>query len=105
MDGHLVAVKIGIVGGADQGMNPDRFPFDELRVEGLDREPVEGRGAVEKNGMAASNFLEDVPDLSGLPLDHFLGGANSVDVAEFLETADDERLKEDQRHLLGQTAL
>ena len=55
--------------------------------------------------MALGDFFEDVPDLGRLALDHFLGGTDGVDVAELLEAADDERLEEDERHLLGQTAL
>ncbi len=40
-----------------------------------------------------------------LALDHLLGAAHGVHVAEFLEAADDEGLEQDERHLLGQTAL
>src|SRR5436190_2292738 len=86
-------------------MNADGFAFDELRLEGLDREAVERGRAVKQHGMAAGDFFEDIPDFSGLTLDHFLGGADGVNVAELFEAADDERLKEHQSHLLGQTAL
>ena len=40
-----------------------------------------------------------------LALDHLLRAAHGVDVAEFLEAADDERLEQHERHLLRQTAL
>jgi hypothetical protein len=40
-----------------------------------------------------------------LALDHLLGRAHGVHEAELLEAADDERLEEDERHLLRQTAL
>ena len=43
MDGHLVAVEVGVVGGADQRMDADGLAFDELGLEGLDRQPVQGR--------------------------------------------------------------
>ncbi len=105
MDGHLVAVEVGVVGGADQRVNADGLALDELRLEGLDRETVQGRGAVQEHGMAARDFLEDVPDLGGLALDHLLGGADGMDVAQLFEAANDERLEQDQGHLLGQTAL
>ena len=55
--------------------------------------------------MPAGHLFEDVPDLLGLTLDHLLGRANRVDVAEFLEAANDEGLEEHQRHLLGKAAL
>src|SRR5450755_1674607 len=55
--------------------------------------------------MALGDFLEDIPDLGRLALDELLRAANGVDVAEFLETADDERLEQDERHFLRQTAL
>ena len=35
--GHLVAVEVRVVGGADQRMNADGLAFDELRLERLDR--------------------------------------------------------------------
>ena len=55
--------------------------------------------------MATGDFLEDVPHLGGLALDHLLGRADGVDIAQFLQAADDERLEQDERHLLGQAAL
>ena len=40
-----------------------------------------------------------------LLLDHLAGAAHGVHEAEFLQAADDERLEEDERHLLRQAAL
>src|SRR6266540_3742151 len=105
VDSHLVAVEVGIVGGADQRMNADGFAFDEHWLEGLNGEPVECGGTVEQDGVALGHFLKDVPDFRGLALNHFLGAAHGVDVAQFLEAADDERLEEHERHFLRQTAL
>ncbi len=86
-------------------MNADGFAFDELRLERLDGQAVQRRGAVEQHRMALGDFFEDVPHFGGLALDHLLGGANGVHVAQFLQPADDERLEQHERHLLGQTAL
>ena len=105
VNGHLVAVEVGVVRGADQRMDANGFAFDELRLEGLHRQAVQGRGAVEQHGMAAGHFFENVPHLGGLALDQLLGRAHGMDVAQFFEAADDERLEQDERHLLGQTAL
>ena len=76
-----------------------------MRLEGLHGQAVQSGRAVEQDGMALGDFFQDVPDFVRLAFDHFLGGANGVDVAQFLQAADDERLEQDQRHFLGQTAL
>ena len=105
VDGHLVAVEVRVVGGADERMNADGFAFDETRLESLDRQTVQRRRAVEQHRVALGDFFENVPDFGRLPLDHLLGAAHGVHVAEFLEAADDERLEQHERHLLRQTAL
>ncbi len=43
---HLVAVEVGVEGGADERMKLNGLPFHENRLKGLDAEPVESRGAV-----------------------------------------------------------
>src|SRR6266513_2671166 len=55
--------------------------------------------------MSAGDFLENVPNLRRLALDHFLRAAHGVDVAEIFQPANDERLEQNERHLLRQTAL
>ena len=55
--------------------------------------------------MTLCDFFKDVPNLRGLALDEFFRTANSVDISEFFESADDEWLKKNQRHFLWQTAL
>ena len=105
MDGHLVAVEIGIEALAYQRVDADGIAFDEHRLEGLDTHAVQGRSAVEEDRMVLDNFLENVPNLLGLALQHFLGRFNRVGVAQLLEPANNERLKELQGDLLGQTAL
>ena len=76
-----------------------------MRLESLDRKTVQRRRAVEQHRMALGDFFENVPDFGRLALDHLLGAAHGVHVAEFLEAADDERLEQHERHLLRQTAL
>ena len=105
MHGHLVAVEVRVVSGANERMNADRFAFDQLRLESLDRKTVQRRRAVQQHRMALRDFFENVPDFRRLALDHLLRAAHGVHVAEFLEPADDERLEQDERHLLRQTAL
>src|SRR5450432_3708524 len=86
-------------------MNADRFAFDQLRFKSLDRQTVQSRRAVQKNRMTFGDLLEDVPNFRGLALDHFLRAAHGVHVAEIFESADDEGLEQNERHLFRQAAL
>ncbi len=58
-----------------------------------------------QHGVVADHLLEDVPHLLAAPLEHLLGRLDRVGVAQLLEPADDERLEQLQRDLLGQPAL
>ena len=55
--------------------------------------------------MLVDDFFENVPDFGIAALEHLLGGLDRVGQAMLLELADDERLIEFQRDLLGQAAL
>ncbi len=46
VDRHLVAVEIRVVSGANERMNSNRLALDELRLERLNRKPMQGRRAV-----------------------------------------------------------
>ena len=105
MDRHLVAVKVRVVSGANKRMNPDRFAFDEQRLESLNGKTMQRRRAVQQHRMPTRHFFENIPNLRGLALDHFLSAAHRVDVAEIFQPANDERLEQNERHLLRQTAL
>ena len=105
VDGHLVAVEVGVVRRADERVDADRLALDEDGLEGLDGEAVERRRAVQQHRVALGDLLEDVPDLRRALLDHLAGAAHGVHEAELLEAADDERLEEDERHLLREPAL
>ena len=103
--GHLVAVEVGVEGGADQRMDLDGLAFDEHRLKRLDAEAVEGRGAVEQDRVILDDLFEDVPDDGLLHLDHLFGLLDGGAVAGLFETVIDEGLEELERHLLGQAAL
>ena len=105
VDRHLVAVEVGVEGGADQRMQLNRLAFDQHRLERLDAEPVQGGGAVEHHRVLADHLLEDVPHHRLLALDHFLGRLDGGGHVPVLQLAEDERLEQFQRHLLGQAAL
>ena len=86
-------------------MNANGFAFDQDRLESLDGKAMQRRGAVEQNGMAPGDFFQNVPNFGRLAFDHFLGRTNGVDIAQFLQAANDERLEKNQGHFLGQPAL
>ena len=103
--GHLVAVEVGVEGGADQRVQLDGLAFDQLRLERLDAEAVQGRRAVEQHRVLADHLFEDVPHLRLLALDHALGLLDGARQALGVQPRVDERLEQLERHLLGQAAL
>ena len=105
VDGHLVAVEVGVERRADERVQLDRLALDEHRLEGLDAEAVERRGAVEEHRVLGDDLFEDVPHLGTLLLHHLLGALDGVDVPALFELVVDEGLEELDGHLLGQTAL
>jgi hypothetical protein len=105
VDGHLVAVEVGVEGRADQRMELDRLALDQHRLERLDAEAVERRRAVEQYRMLADHLVEDVPDLRLLLLDQLLRLLDGRGIALGVEPRIDERLEQLERHLLRQAAL
>ena len=105
VDGHLVAVEVGVEALADERVDADGVAFDQHRLERLDAHAVQRRGAIQQHRVVLDHLFENVPDLVVLALEHLLGRLDRVGVAELLEPADDERLEQFQRDLLGQAAL
>ena len=103
---HLVAVEIGVEGRADHGVDLDGLALDEHRLEGLDAEAVERRGAVQEHDPTLVNdLLQERPDLRGPILDHAARAADVVRELPLDELPNHERLEELEGHLLGQAAL
>ena len=105
VNGHLVAVEVGVEGGADQGVNLDGASLDEDGHEGLDAEAVEGRGAIDENGALLDDLLQDVPNLAAGAFDHALGALDVGGDAQQHQPVHDEGLEEFQGHALGKAAL
>ena len=105
MDGHLVAVEVGVERRADERVDLDGLALDEQRLERLDAEPVQRGRAVQHHGVLGDDLLEDVPDLGHHRLDHLLGRLDVLDHLAAHEAAHDERLEELERHHLGEAAL
>ena len=102
---HLVAVEVGVEGGADQRMQLDRLAFDQDWFERLNAEAMQGWRAVQQHRMLANDLFQDVPDFRTLLLDHALGGLDGVGHGVGLQPRVDEWLEQLQRHLFRQAAL
>src|SRR4051794_4749125 len=86
-------------------MNLDGLAFDQLRLEGLNAEAVQGRCAVEHHGVLGDDLFEHVPHHRTRTLDHALRTLDVLRVVEVDQPLHDERLEQLECHLLGQTAL
>ena len=105
MHGHLVAVEVGVEGRTDQRVQLDRLALDQDRLERLDAQAVQRRGAVQQHRMFADHLVQDVPDLGAFLFDQLLGLLDGGRIALGFQPRIDERLEQLQGHLLGQAAL
>ena len=105
VDGHLVAVEVGVEGGADQRVDLDGLALDQHGLEGLDAEAVQRGRPVQQDRVLLDDLLEHVPDLRAAPLDHALGRLDVRRQLEVGEALHDERLEQLERHELRQAAL
>ena len=105
VDGHLVAVEVGVERRADERVDLQGLALDEHRLEGLDAEAVQRRRTVQQHRVLLDDVLEDVPHLRAATLDHALGGLDVLRQLEVDEALHDERLEQLERHQLRQTAL
>ncbi len=105
VDGHLVAVKVGVERGTDERMDLDRLALDKDRFESLDTEAVKRRRTVEQDRMFADHLFEDVPDDRFLVFDHFPGLFDSSRMSILFKLVVNERLEKLERHLFRQAAL
>ncbi len=105
MDGHLVAVEVGVEGGTNERMQLNGLAFDQGRLKCLNTQTVQRRRAVQHDRMLADDIFKDVPHHRFLTFDHFLGLLDGGRVAENFQLMEDERLEQLQRHQLRQAAL
>ena len=75
VDGHLVAVEVGVERGADQRVDLQGLALDQHRLEGLDAETVQRWRTVEHHRVLLDDVFEDVPHLRATALDHALGAS------------------------------
>ena len=103
--GHLVAVEVGVEGGADQRVELYGLALDQQRLEGLDAEAMQGGRAVQEHRVLADHLFEEIPDDRLLALDQAARGLHRGGLGEHLKLRQHEGLEQLQRHLLGQAAL
>ena len=105
MYGHLVTVKVGVVGRTNQRVQLNGFTFDEYRFKGLDTQAVQCWRTVQQYGVLANHFSENIPHFRWLAFNHLLGCFNGGSETTGLQFAKDKGLEQFQRHFLGQTTL
>ena len=102
---HLVAVEVGVEGGAHERVQVDGLALNENRLEGLDGQAVQRGCAVEKDEAVLDDLGQHVPHGRHLTVDRALGALDVLDLAELDQAAHHERLEELEGHLRGQAAL
>src|SRR6185312_9833787 len=102
---HLVTVEVGVERGTHERVKLDGLTLDELRLEGLDAQTVQGGCAGQQHGALADDLLQHIPHLGTAALDHALGALDVLRVAQVDQALDHERLEQLQGHLLGKTTL
>ena len=105
MNGHLVAVKVGIERRTHQGVQLNGFAFDQNRLKSLNAQTVQCRRAVEHHGMLFDHLFQDVPHHGTAGFDFLLRRLDGGRNAHGFKPREDEGLEELQGHQFGQTAL
>jgi len=102
---HLVTVEVGVESRTDERVQLDCLAFNQLRLEGLDTQPVKCWCTVQQHRVTLENVLEDIPDNRILAVNDLLRALYSLDDAAFNELADHKRLVELGCHILRDTCL
>ena len=105
VDGHLVAVEVGVERRTDQRVQLDGAALNQHRLEGLDAETVQRGRAVEHYRAVLDHVFENVPNLGGRAFHHALGGLDVGRQGVYHQAVHDEGLEEFQGHALGKAAL
>ncbi len=105
VNGHLVAVKVSVEGFAGERVKLERLSFDQNRLEGLDSQAVQGRGAVEHYGVLADDFVQNGEDFRRFRLYVKLGLLKVKGDTLVHQLFHDEGLEQFKRHLCRKSAL
>src|SRR5215472_13778949 len=90
---HLVAVKVGVVRGANEGVNANGFTLDQLRFKRLNRQTMQSWSTIQEHRMTPGYFVKNIPYFGRLALNHLFCAAHCVDVAEIFQSTNNERLE------------
>ena len=105
MNGHLVAVEVGVEGGAVQGMQLQSPAIHQHRLKGLDAQTVQGRRTVKHDGVILDDNVQRIPHLGDTLIHHLLGGFDVIGHAILHQLLHDEGAEQLHGHLLGHAAL
>ncbi len=105
MDSHLVAVKVGVKGGAYQRMQLDGTAFGQDRLESLNAQSVQSRCTVQQYRMFLDYLFQNVPHRVGSTLYHALSTLNVSCFTAVYQTLHNEGFEQLQSHFLRQAAL
>jgi len=78
MNSHLIAVEIGVVGGASQGVQLQSATFGEHGLKSLNAQAVKSGSTIEQNGMFFDDFFENAPNLFGGAVNFLLSCSDAV---------------------------
>ena len=105
MDGHLVAVKVGVKSGTHQRVELNGAALYQHRLEGLDTQAVKCGRTVEHDGMLLDDELQGVPNLGAALVHHLLGRFDIVGQSVLHQLLHYKGAEELDGHLLGQATL
>ena len=105
VNGHLVTVEVGVEGRTDERMELNRLALDQLRLEGLDTEAVQGWCTVQQHRVLGDDLLQHIPHDGALPLHHALSGLDVLSMVEIVQAFHHEGLEQFEGHGLRQAAL
>ena len=91
MDGHLVAIEVGVESRADHRVETNGVAIDKDRLEGLDAKAVQSRRAVQENRVLADDLFDDIEDDAVVAIDDLIGLLMRGHIASLDEKSGDER--------------
>ena len=100
MDGHLVAIEVGIERRTSQRVQLNGLSFDEFGLESLYTQTVKCRRTVQHDGVTFHHVLKNIPDNRLAAVYNLLGTLHGLHDAALDELANDERFVEFGCHQL-----
>ncbi|EKD34394.1 MAG: hypothetical protein ACD_75C02359G0002 [uncultured bacterium] len=105
MHRHLIAVKVGVKGGTDQGVQLNGLALDENGLKCLHTETMKCWRPIQDDWILFNHIIKNVPHFLCAFLHHFPGALDGGDVPLHFQLVIDKRLEQFQGHFLRQAAL